>query len=350
MIKKIVLYVCVIMLVCISLLAQRIPCTYDTNNPLTVNNEGMIKEKETVEEKMVSEDVKGTNENEIETVSHPENTKNTEETAQNEMEETGKTEGASSVIVVDSVAETPKRYIKPIDYDYSINKNCYTDNVVELIDIVLEKIKNCNSHNLSEEYIECEKNYTLYDYYKAASYFYIYYGQKLAADETFDLINRTTSDGKKTTTIRLRYDDIRRFEQELNTNNSKIDSILSTFEYGSEEYILKQISEYLKNNIVYTDDNYDLTSALNGKSVCNGYALAFNTMANKAGITSDICIGKVGGDYHAWNRVTLSNGEYRYYDITFYDSKNSDTRYLNSKTNFHGSFLINDYTDCWFKY
>ena len=145
-------------------------------------------------------------------------------------------------------------------------------------------------------------------------------------------------------------DDIREFEIKRQENQAKIDSILSGFTAGSEEHVLKQISEYLRKNIVYTYDYYDLSSALDGKSVCNGYALAFNAMANRAGIRSDMCIGKASnGVYHAWNRVTLSDGTYRFYDITFYDSNAGNTKYLHSTTSFHGSYLINDYTDCWFK-
>ena len=227
----------------------------------------------------------------------------------------------------------------------SVDRSAYTAAEIELLDTILERIRaNLNNPDIHEENIPLNAQFDYESYCKVSSYFYVYYGQKRAVDETFDLVNAMREDGY----LRLRYDDIREFERVRQQNQAKIDSILSGFTDGSEEHILKQISEYLRSNIVYTDGYYDLSNALNGKSVCNGYALAFNAMANRAGIKSDMCIGKAGGSYHSWNRVTLKDGSHRFYDITFYDS-NGKTKYLHSATSFHGSYLINDYTDCWFK-
>ena len=227
----------------------------------------------------------------------------------------------------------------------SIDRSAYTTEESALLDTILSKINEYRTNpEVIDEKIPLNGMFDYESYCKISSYFYVYYGQKRAVDETFDLVNATREDGY----LQLRYDDIDVFEVERMANQSKIDSILSTFTTGSEEHILKQISEYLAKNIVYTDGYYDLSSALSGKSVCNGYALAFNAMANRAGIKSDMCIGRAGGSYHAWNRVTLSDGSYRFYDITFYDS-NGQNKYLNSTTSFHGEYLINDYTDCWFQ-
>jgi transglutaminase/protease-like cytokinesis protein 3 len=192
----------------------------------------------------------------------------------------------------------------------------------------------------------------LTSYYKVASYFYVYYGQKLAVDETFDLIKyRDFSTGIQKTKLRMRYPDIRKFEAEMKAVKLKADEILSSFNAGTEEEILFQISEYLRNNIVYTDNHFDLQNAiLGGKAVCNGYALAFNLLANRAGIKSDMCIGKVdSGAYHAWNRVTLSDGSQYFYDVTFLDTRKPNYKYIHSSTPLHtDDYLINDYTNCWF--
>lgn len=255
---------------------------------------------------------------------------------------------AESKPIEPNPAETKPAETKPLQLTggyASVDRSAYTDAEIELLDIILERI-NANLYNLDihEENIPLNAQFDYESYCKVSSYFYVYYGQKRAVDETFDLVNAMREDGY----LRLRYDDIREFEAVRQQNQAKIDSILSGFTSGSEEHVLKQISEYLKNSIVYTNGYYDLSSALDGVSVCNGYALAFNAMANRTGIKSDMCIGKVGGSYHAWNRVTLSDGSYRFYDITFYDS-NGKTKYLNATSSFHGSYLINDYTDCWFK-
>lgn len=242
---------------------------------------------------------------------------------------------------------------KPVEYltltgEYSsIDESAYTSDEIALISTILAKInENVSKPDIHEEKIPLYASFTLENYSKVASYFYVYYGTVRAVDYTFDLVNSTREDGY----LRLRYDNIREFETEMNQNRIKIDSILSGFTTGSEEHILIQIAEYLKNNIVYTDGYYDLSCALNGRSVCNGYALAFNAMANRAGIKSDMCIGEAGnGLYHAWNRVTLNDGSYYFYDITFYDST-ENPKYLHSTTSFYESYLINDYTSCWLKY
>lgn len=247
------------------------------------------------------------------------------------------------------VGETEKQEAKPIEYltligEYaSIDKSTYTSEELELINTILVNInENISNPNIQEEKLFLQSNFTFESYYKVATYFYVYYGQKRAVSYTFDLVNSMSDYGY----LVIRYDDIREFEAEMDKNRKKIDCILSGFTVGSEEHILRQISEYLKDNIVYTKGYYDLSCALNGRSVCNGYALAFNAMANRAGIKSDICIGESNnGGKHAWNRVTLQDGSYRFYDITFYDST-QDINYLYSTTSFHGPFLINDYSMC----
>ena len=256
--------------------------------------------------------------------------------------------------------EQPKEEEKPVEKPVqtepvklvggfaSVDRSAYTAEEIELLDTILSKIKeNKDNLDIHEEEIPLNGKFSFEEYYKVSSYFYVYYGQKRAVYETFDLVNASSDSGY----LRLRYDDIREFERVRNQNQAKIDAILSTFTDGSEEHILRQISEYMRHNIVYTNGKFDLSCALDGGSVCNGYALMFNAMANRAGIISDICIGKMpDGQYHAWNRVTLKDGTYRFYDITFYDSNSANTKYLHSTTSFHGvPYLINDYSACWLK-
>lgn len=246
--------------------------------------------------------------------------------------------------------------VKPVTYltpkgpyaipDYSI----YNEYEKQIIKTVLAKIEeNKNNPDIHEEQIDFEKDITFDSYYKVASFFYVYYGQKRAVDETFDFVRSSGVDknGNRKCYLRLRYDDIRQFESEISAARGKVDSILRGFEDGSEEYILKQISEYLRKNITYTNGKSSLQNALlEGQSVCNGYALAFNMLANRAGIRSDLCVGKASnGESHAWNRVTLSDGSQYFYDITWYDgSSGPNNKYIHSSTNFHGSYLINDYS------
>lgn len=233
--------------------------------------------------------------------------------------------------------------------DFSI----YSEDELKLLQIVLDKINENKNTDKKEELINIDFKLSVESYYRVATYFYVYYGQKRAVDETFDLVNYTkwNLDRTSETTymIRMRYEDIRQFESELEQVKNKADEILKSFEAGSDVYILRQISEYLKNNIVYTSGKYDIKSALiDGECVCNGYALAFNMLANRAGIKSDMCIGEVpDGGMHAWNRVTMSDETQYFYDITFFDTDNPNDKYTHSPVPLHTTnYLINDYTEC----
>ena len=186
-------------------------------------------------------------------------------------------------------------------------------------------------------------------YYRIASFFYIYYGDERAINEVFDIVTSYEQNQFKETQIRIRHQDIAALQDELNDLHLRIDNMLSNVYEGTEEEILKQISKIIMQHTVYTDGCGDLKSiVVNGKGTCNSYALLFYKMANRAGIACDVCIGKASnGEYHAWNRVTLKDGSYRYYDITFQDTNGSNGKYLHMKQSPHGSFVINDYTECW---
>ena len=94
---------------------------------------------------------------------------------------------------------------------------------------------------------------------------------------------------------------------------------------------VKALHDYLVLNCSYDYKNYSegtitydsrlAYGALCSKSaVCQGYTAAFNMMARRAGITSEIVTGKSPGndDTHAWNRVWI-DGEVYYLDVTHDD-------------------------------
>ena len=328
----------------------------------TVEEETTEQENQTNEEATTNEEVVHPNED-TNTPNHNENTddnqntnnENTEDkdTIDEQPNEDNKEtdEDNKEVIVDGPVAEiTPEKFTPMGSYarpDFTI----YNDDEKTLLELILNKIEENKNTDINEEIIDVPFSMDINSYYKVASYFYVYYGQKLAVDETFDLINHYDyNKGTMKTQLRMRYKDIRKFEADMEAVKLKADEILTSFNDGTEEELLFQISEYLRNNIVYTEDYYDLQHALiNGTSVCNGYALAFNLLTNRAGIKSDICIGKVpGSGYHAWNRVTLSDGSQYFYDITFLDSKNPNYKYIHSSTALHtNNYLINNYVECW---
>lgn len=91
--------------------------------------------------------------------------------------------------------------------------------------------------------------------------------------------------------------------------------------------------EYLKVKYLYdtliTGTHYELSAAdnqnicsvfLNGKSVCQGYAKAFQYLANRAGIECSLVLGHVkDGEEHTWNQVAVNDNWY-YLDATWGDA------------------------------
>lgn len=101
----------------------------------------------------------------------------------------------------------------------------------------------------------------------------------------------------------------------------------------------KAIHDYLIQNCSYNErvaaaggnqyhDAFTAYGALvKGSAVCQGYAAAFNLMAQKCGLQSMAVCGRAGGVAHAWNYVKLGSNS-RYIDCTWDDTegkKISDT-------------------------
>jgi hypothetical protein len=120
---------------------------------------------------------------------------------------------------------------------------------------------------------------------------------------------------------------------------------LSWFEAGDNEHLVKQVFDYLANNISYNSNQSDATVALrSGKGSCNTYPVLFKLMLCQLGIKSDICIGYAyTGAYHAWNRIQTNGGEYKYYDLTFYKSTNNSNKYYASSSLKHETVAVNRY-------
>lgn len=96
------------------------------------------------------------------------------------------------------------------------------------------------------------------------------------------------------------------------------------------------IYDYVRTNTTYDWDAYDAIRAedwvkrkseyvfavsaygclIEGKSVCQGDAQAYNLLARKAGLTSVIASGAIGDLNHAWNRV-WANGQWYELDCTY---------------------------------
>jgi hypothetical protein len=123
--------------------------------------------------------------------------------------------------------------------------------------------------------------------------------------------------------------------------DARIDEAVSTLIEGSDKYKLWQISNYISKKMTYTNDCRDTITALNGEGVCSSYSMLFYKMATRVGINAYICYGYADEEYHAWNVVEL-NGEYIYYDITWYDNIIYDIKYIFGKSSWDRNFQINN--------
>lgn len=104
--------------------------------------------------------------------------------------------------------------------------------------------------------------------------------------------------------------------------------------YGQSQYeLVKAIHDYLVQNVHYDyDGGMELHTAdgplLYGKSVCEGYANAFNLLCYYAGIQGEMVTGNAtnenGTASHAWNMVKVDEIWYLI-DVTWDDPYNVDT-------------------------
>lgn len=101
--------------------------------------------------------------------------------------------------------------------------------------------------------------------------------------------------------------------QKLITGAASLDS-----NYEKEKYVHDALASAVTYDLT-ADMNQSAYSALvNGKSVCAGYARAYQYLLQQLGIPCYYCTGYSGGD-HAWNIVKLEDGYYNV-DVTWDDA------------------------------
>lgn len=128
----------------------------------------------------------------------------------------------------------------------------------------------------------------------------------------------------------------------------KVADIMAGIPDTDDEYqIVKYFYETLISGTEYDMDSGDHQNIcsvfLNGKSVCQGYAKAFQYLLHQAGMESGLVIGTVkDGDSHAWNLVSV-NGNWYFVDVTWGDANYLLSEGEENKTVTHNGFVNYDY-------
>ena len=141
-----------------------------------------------------------------------------------------------------------------------------------------------------------------------------------------------TSD-KKVVEIDLAYYTI---ANDLETARASFDAAATALEESARQYAddysrEKFVHDTLMQMVVYDAsapmDQSAYSALVNGRSVCAGYARAFQYIMQKLGIPTYYCAGTSGED-HAWNIVKLSDGYYNV-DVTWDDTEPASYDYFN---------------------
>ena len=116
-------------------------------------------------------------------------------------------------------------------------------------------------------------------------------------------------------------------DQELAIIRAEADGILAAVPQGAGEYeTVKWFFEWLCRNVSYehTERDQIIPSVfIDRKTVCTGYARAFQYLCNRVDIPCAIVFGRADNrktppEDHAWNMVRL-NGQYYWVDVTWAD-------------------------------
>ncbi|MBO6090329.1 MAG: hypothetical protein J6P37_08495 [Lachnospiraceae bacterium] len=138
----------------------------------------------------------------------------------------------------------------------------------------------------------------------------------------------------------IAYEDVLKYQKDIDAYKNKF---LLGINQNTDDYTkIKYTYEYIIKNTEYDVDSVQnqniLSVFINGRSVCQGYAKAFQYLSSELGIQSTLVVGYVGANEgHAWNMVKC-NGEYYYIDCTWGDSS-----YLENSMSLNSGGINYDY-------
>jgi hypothetical protein len=117
----------------------------------------------------------------------------------------------------------------------------------------------------------------------------------------------------------------REFDKSANSIINKASNLNSNYE--KEKYVHDAIIKLVEYDESASMNQSAYSTLVGGRSVCAGYARAFQYIMIKLGIPTYYCTGYASGD-HAWNIIKLSDGYYNV-DLTWDDDDNISYKYFN---------------------
>ena len=140
-------------------------------------------------------------------------------------------------------------------------------------------------------------------------------------DESTSFVHFGTSvdNGNIVTPVTLDKQTLLNANETRNEHLKKTEVVLSDMKSGSDTQILMQLADYIIDNCQYSLVFEDATMEQfwNGSGNDRTHAMAFQLFAQRLGYECDIVMAPMEtGIDHVFNRVKLSNGTYRYFDLT----------------------------------
>ena len=121
----------------------------------------------------------------------------------------------------------------------------------------------------------------------------------------------------------------------------QVEAALGQLYEGSTEYKLRQVADWIADRARYAAGTNDPLALLGDGAMCGAYAMLFYKMATRLGVEAYICYGQASnGLYkgaHAWNKA-----DGHFYDVTWYDTRPRQPKYLRSKTGWGRQYRLND--------
>lgn len=230
-----------------------------------------------------------------------------------------------------------KETINPANFNEKFSYTNFSKEEIEIIDLLLTNYYQNRGKGLETLDINLPFAPTPENYYNITSFLFMYFGDVNGDIRTYCF--NLTNVGGETGIITICFDKMDYYMQIKEKNDIKIRQNLSSIEMGTEKEILMQIAEQMANDTNYVDGKTSVNNLLyENKATCNAFSLTFARYCQMLGIKCDICIGTINGSKHAWNKVTYSDGNTEYFDITYYNSTNNKSAYLGTK---NSPFAIN---------